>query len=651
MGRAPYSQRSKPVPRLDLDKVNLSGFKSFPSADLNLRKIGLGLHSIRGRNEVEPRLGSNGAGKSSLFGAVTWASYGRTAEGLRNTDILPWAGRDNTTVNVLFQRDGKPLQIERSASPNRLLLNGRAVAQEDIDHAIGLNFDAFTNTFILGQGRPLFFDLPPRDKLELFTAVLELERWEQRSKFASDTASDLDHKLNQRAAELDALISRIEQVNVDITDAKRSMAEWRHEQEARLDSYETDLEPLQKALEKNSAKRDIADLAYDGHSVSWRGQLDGIRQLNDYLRIAEAEKAKQSRLMEGDMRDLARLKNELAELDSGVKTCPTCGQPVKRTDMAEHKTEVKDKIAELQRKVRANVGSMETVSQQIEDLTRQLRNAERDAAKFRSKSDAAEAELRVLNSQVTELTAKIAAIKKARQERQDERNPYQEQVQTLRRRKTALLEERKTKETEVTQLERRHARTKFWVKGFKDVRLQIIEDVLQELELTTGAMLEEIGLIDWRVQFAVEKETKSGSIQRGINVTILSPRNRNPVRWENWSGGEGQRLRLISALALSDVLLNHAGIEPGFEVLDEPTQHLSVEGIKDLCTYLAERAKELQRQIWLIDHRAIESSQFKSSITVVKTKTGSQIEGAENVVERKPSKKHVDERRAGSRVA
>jgi DNA repair exonuclease SbcCD ATPase subunit len=174
-------------------------------------------------------------------------------------------------------------------------------------------------------------------------------------------------------------------------------------------------------------------------------------------------------------------------------------------------------------------------------------------------------------------------------------------------------------------LTRAMERTKFWVKGFKDIRLLVIEEVLQELELTSNAMLAEVGLVDWRISYVIERETKAGTTSRGLNVSILSPKSRDAVKWESWSGGEGQRLRMVGALALSEVLLDHVGIQPDFEVLDEPTQHLSAEGVRDLCDFLAVRAEQLERRTFYIDHMAVESAQFSSTTTIEKDADGSHI--------------------------
>ena len=62
------------------------------------------------------------------------------------------------------------------------------------------------------------------------------------------------------------------------------------------------------------------------------------------------------------------------------------------------------------------------------------------------------------------------------------------------------------------------------------------------------------------------------------------------------------------------------------EILDEPTRGLSDEGVVDLCEFLADRAKQLDRAVIYVDHMSVESSRFTSVLTVVKTAKGSQIE-------------------------
>jgi archaellum component FlaC len=227
--------------------------------------------------------------------------------------------------------------------------------------------------------------------------------------------------------------------------------------------------------------------------------------------------------------------------------------------------------------------------------------------------------------EVTELKTKLTMLKDQTKIQANEANPFTEQVQKLRRQVTQVEVEISTKQDEQAKVAKDLELTKFWVKGFKDVQLFVIEEVLAEIEVACNAMLPDVGLDGWEMRFAVERETASGTTQRGLNVTVLSPYNSKPVEWECWGGGVGQRQRIIATLALSEVLLAAAGIETNMEVLDEPTKHLSTEGTQDLCDFLAERAATLGRATWWVDHQVVESSRFAGVVTVVRGKEGSYI--------------------------
>src|SRR5258707_2034718 len=109
-------------------------------------------------------------------------------------------------------------------------------------------------------------------------------------------------------------------------------------------------------------------------------------------------------------------------------------------------------------------------------------------------------------------------------------------------------------------------------------------------------------MIDWQISFDVERESKSGGITKGFVVFVKSPANTEPVRWENWSGGETQRLQLAAALGLANLIMQQNGLDNTIEFYDEPSTHLSAEGMIGLADMLHERAISEQKRIWIVDH-------------------------------------------------
>lgn len=606
--------------QLGFDSLEITNFKVFADGPhvFELDRLGAGLHYVRGLNEKEPRLGPNGAGKSSVWDALTWCLYGKTAENLRNPDIAPWhGGKKKTAVAVRLRIDDVTYVVTRTANPNALKLNGETVGQERVEQLIGLSFDAFVHTILLAQGHDLFFDLAPRDKMQLFSDALNLNRWESRSKLASDRCRALELDLSNAEGVVEVLESTRENLLGLSKRLKQQSADWALDRKDKLRTAWEELEEVKRQLE--NAETSVAE---------WEPKLDWAEtQLKGVLgQLKDADQVYRSDGLAADklravVEDLEERKLELeAGLKQKVPTCPTCLQPIRdKAHMKGHLEELKTELAKQAEAADAAQRAADS-SEKVCDTLREAESALDDEI-----ADAS-AKLRPLQSRVTELKLEAKNLQAILDQGEDEPNPYHKQLQDIKKQLAKNEADAKTEADSIAVYNRRIERAKFWVKGFKDLRLNLIEDVLQELELATNAMLDEVGLVDWSVKYDVEKETKSGTTQRGLNVMILAPDLNKRVKWECYSGGEGQRLRVIGALALSEVLLAYAGVEPTTEILDEPVFFMAPEGVKEFIDFLAWRADNLGRAIFLTDHHSMDSGRFSSITTIVKDKKTSRIE-------------------------
>lgn len=579
---------------LQFDRLVLVNFKSYISTTRFKLVRKPGLHFVGGDNQLDPQLGSNGSGKSTLWDALTWCLYGRTCAGLRNPDVRSWDAVGRTDVKVYLRVDGERHIVQRTISPNHLLLDKKVVGQETIERLLQMSFDTFTNTILLGQARPLFFDLTSRGKMELFGDVLDLQRWEERSKAAREQKERLEIKWQERSRQVDVLQAESAHTDKVLAGLQAKSDEWVKERERRVKVNTEEITELEAKLQKLSAAKDVADLALDGALTELRPLQ---KQLRDLDRKYQHTLARSFTLRDG--------------LKKGAK-CPTCGQVIKG--------------AAKQRRHMAK--ELDKVSQDIEDQLEIIQILETSEKQFQQRQDEAQLELNRLAPQVGALEAQIKALRADSEKEVQESNPLTAQITTLKRERAALGHQLKDLQRKCQILQVKASRAESWIRGFKEVALYEVDDVLRELELTVNAMLPQSGLQNWSVQFAVERTTGSGTIQRGLDVMITCPDNadgKRRVRWESWSGGEGQRLRIVGSLALSEVLLQRAGVVPSLEILDEPTQHLSPEGVLDLCEYLSDRADRLQRQIYYTDQQSVESAQFDSVVTISKTDQGSCI--------------------------
>lgn len=591
--------------------------------EFNFDDFQIGMHFIRGRNLTNTRLDANDAGKSSLLGALSWCLYGKTPAGQKNQEVKPWSGETNTSVVVGIKIDGKKHKIERSIGPNALKIDEKTTNQEAINDLLRLNYEVFLHTVLLGQGKPLFFDLEPKAKMDLFGTVLDLDRWDRRSKIASEKTSELENEHITLSSDLRSVNMSLDGVvkNLDAVDAKSKS--WSYDQQDKIDNHKSNLEKSEKEYERVRKIREDADLRYDSAEVELKALRDEAGKLSiDVLELTGKADIVGYEVLK---QNCEKLESDLCKFGEG-DDCPTCGQSIKGTRFHKHKAKLLNQIEDLWDKITPIKKQIDQTTDKVNAKTELLMKQREHMKKFEKQSSDSEHTARIAKTDEARLEASVSSLKALLKSLDEETNPYREQISQLRRQKLQLEGKLKDIDKFMSSIESRIGHTKFWIKGFKDIKLYIIDDVVHELEIVTNSMLPDVGLDGWKVKYDVERETKSGTIQRALNVVITSPANRAGVPWSSWGGGVGQRLRLISGLALSEVLLNHAGVQPDLEILDEPTAHLSVPGVRDLCEYLAWRADNLSKVVFLIDHKVIQSARFSSVVTIVKDHGGSRIE-------------------------
>lgn len=599
----------------------IQDFKSFLGEHQLKLDLSLGVWFIRGLNKAERALGSNGSGKSSLWDALCWCLYGVTPGGLRNPDVRPWRGANGRTKVSLILMVGKERHvISRTASPNSLKLNGKDVGPEAIEKLLGMTFEVMTNTIILGQGRPLFFDLKPAEKMDMLTEVKQLDRWDGRSIQAGARARELEAELATVEGELTGLSSGTEQIEEGLAAVAKEEAQWRKDNERQVRSRDKAIRIATKKLARLDSQIATADLRYDGAMTEVRACETQVSKLGLEVSNLRSKLTQRQQNRAAIKHTISQFKERLKKLAVATR-CPTCGQAVIQHNFASHRKELKDGLATWEVKL-ADLKT-KALKKMLDTAGSNLAHEKKYLDSFHAKADGAMSTLKSKQGQAADLRAELASLRRI-----ERTNPHTQLLRDARKRLRQMKEDLEDATIEKQSIERELVRAKFWVKGFRDIKLHVIEELLQELEITTAGMLEEVGLVGWEIKYLIERTTKKGKVHPGLTILIKSPRSKGLVKWESWSGGEGQRLRIVGALSLASVLLNHAGVEPSIEVLDEPTQHLSDEGVYDLCDFLVDRAKRTGRTIFYADQQSVDSARFAGTITVRRGKGGSTVKRA-----------------------
>lgn len=628
---------------MKLQHLEVINFKSFVGQHLFHFPDGPGLYFMSGNNHDETRLEANGAGKSTIWDALTWLLYGTTSQGLKAGDVSSWLleGKKKTTQVILTYLDsaGTHTTLRRSWRPNHFTIEREGQELEDLlaDDSNKFNLDlctsgkvldlqAFLSSVYFAQGKQMFLDMSPSVKASMFSDILSLDSWieysERSSDFAKSTESSIARKNAQIAQEQGKLLAL---TKMDLSSLSK---EWEDQKEDRRQALRDRKKATGSLLEdalKARADLDSAIVELEKVRVS---QEQYVKSANQNLEQALQKKLTKYEIYIGAKVTFADLEKKLGRLKTG-SACPTCGSRIrwgashKQLEDAQSTYNLaKDDLVARRTEYNLAVDKYESAKRAYEE-SRQLLYDTRDV-KLRAKQDALRSAVRrceVLDRNLEEIENDLAGMV-------HDKNPYDEKVKNLEADiKQATLSIQGHME-DLDFLQETLSGYSWWVKGFKDVRLQQIQQALTQLEIEVNSSLVQLGLVGWALRFDVSKETKTTrKVSKGFHVMVESPEIKKPVPWESWSGGEAQRLRLAASLGLGNLMRSTYGITLPLEIWDEPTNYMSPMGVTDLLGALASRAQEERRQIWLVDHHTLGSSAFKGSVKITK-KQGTSTVGA-----------------------
>jgi len=617
---------------MKLLNLELENFRSFYGEhSLDFSQFGVGLHFVSGRNEHLASLEGNGAGKSSLFEAVHWCLFGKTLRGGSATAAITSWGERRTRVAVALEIRGETLQITRcrGGKGSIVVVRGdgtkREVTQVEVDALVGMPAVLFGPAFIRGQFSSMFFESTPAEQLATMTDILRLNRWHGLSRDCRAKASGIKERIIADEAKLAHNAESVRDTEANFSVAESTMKDWKREHnkevakakkelakaEAKADNIYKALVSIQKRRKEARRKADTAEHKFD----KARRELDNVA---DKLDDANKERA--------------NLKSRVQQLDQDVSnvrslsgaTCPACFQKVGEGNvkqLAEHQTAERRKCRVAVRKLDASISGLEERKKrsevEVDALRKKFVALNMKVVELSDKRHDLQGDEREVDANIVSKRDFVKHLEGAKNPHKTVVKQYRETLERLARAKRRASQNLKRERAEL-------AAAEFWVDGFRDLRLFVVESALDVLEVEVNNNLSAFGMSDMRVEFACERENESGVVSNKFDVMVTSDHSPSPVPWTAWSGGEYQRLRLACELGISNLILEQNGVDASWEVWDEPTTHLSRRGVMDLMENLRSRAIEKGRSIFVIDHVAVDFP-FDSTTTVVKCGQSSEI--------------------------
>jgi len=439
----------------------IKNFLSYRDATLDFR----GLHTAC-------ICGANGAGKSGLLEAITWAIWGESRATVED-DVI-YYGAKEVRVDFTFQsnqqkyrvirtrlRGGNSVlefQIETPQGFRTLTGKGVRATQDLILQHLKLDYDTFINSAYIRQGRADEFMLKrPTERKEILAELLKLNQYDDLEERAKESSRQYKAKVEELERSLDAIKIQLQQQQ--ITEAQR----------AELDA---ELNNLQQAQTLDNIQ--LQKLQVVQHQrQNWEQQLSFVRQQLQNL-TQDCDRHHQEQLsVNTQMTDLANILNQQGDILTGY---------TQYQNLQSQEEALATKFENHTRLTGLRQQKQQQLTKQIQEVERQLQQAQAQLEALQQQ----ELEIQQTLTKAGEVEAALGQLAAARQDLT--------RLDQLQMQVTPLLQQRATLQS---QLDRTHASLVARLEQLQATETQLQhqhrrQPQLQQAVMDVGMQIEEL---------------------------------------------------------------------------------------------------------------------------------------------------------------
>lgn len=565
---------------MKIKSVIISNILSIESAEIKFDDNGLIL--VSGWNYDSGR--ANGAGKTAIFNAITFALYDKLPRKITATEILRrdcktgycqvtlTVGEDEYVVkrhrpkNVVFYKNGAQIDI----------------TQDEWESTIKLNYAQYLISAYCAQGGSTrFLSINDSDKKQFLLQLLNLEEFASCKSISDHKIKSLNEELKTTQAKIQAIDSKIEAYSESLIDEdecrlvieqhKNAIDEFTKEIITAQQVSKPDISKFQKLEDEISAKKteqSKARLKREMLHDQYRKLTSKIKPFNkeDICRACGTQ-LDTSSARSAHEKEILEFKNELQQLKVQIDECD---------ELLLRETETNDLMSKLKDKKREVTKNYESASMRIIELQSKVSIIQKSIE---------DVNLKLLKSE--ELHNKINTLK-------------------LARAKCSTIGANIIKDIEFYEI----VSSMYSSTG---AQAYVLDSVIDSFNQRVS---EHINLLwcNMTYQLLSYKENVKGDVTAKFSEQLTM--DGKPISIGSLSGGEFRALSLCVDFALINIMESHFGISISPITLDEPFDGLDTSGkelIIDLLKTLAE-----DRQIIIIDHASEIAASFSGTWKVEK---------------------------------
>lgn len=615
---------------MEILKLRILNFMAIgDSGDLALSNRGLVL--LQGENLDDSSTRSNGAGKSSIPDALTWALYGETARGESGDKVVNRTAKKNCLVVVTLQDGDSIYEIQRArkhdefknqsrvrvwnpastypiGTPVDLTKGTEKETQAVITDIVGSSLEVFNAAIYAGQEN--IPDIPAMTDKQLKLLIEEaagIERIERAYEIARGRMNEAQREYEAHIAKITNAEAHVARLQVQLNDTKKQRDEYEAARAPKIEAAKARHAALVKELRSMHAQlveQDEAGIkakvaAIDQQLAEHSALVAKVSPLRHAVEAASRDVARAETRLEGAANMVRKIKHAIENAAEEMsKPCPECGRPHTADELEQYKQHMREKLkVEAQRylELKAEVEAKRKVLTEAQHAVESAQKAIPDVSELNIERANLQAKLNAIDGMKRALLAKKAEIDTAKLEAEQletSPNPYaaaatmkfEEHAQAVK-----ALEELKAA-TEELQIRLTIAKDVVSVFGPAGVRAHILDTVTPFLNERTAEYLTILSDGNISAVWTTISTTAKGELKEKFTIEVESTTGANSFK--GLSGGEKRKVRLATMLALQDLVASRATKPINLWIGDEIDDALDDAGLERLMALLERKARE-----------------------------------------------------------
>ena len=536
-------------------------------------------------------VGANGAGKSTILDALTFALFGKPFRKINKPQLLNSINMGDCVVNLNFNIGRNKYEVTRGIKPavfevkqNGVALNQDASVvdqQKNFEQTIlKMNYKSFTQIVVLGSSTFVpFMRLPLAARRDIIEDILDIQIFSSMNVNLKDKIRNINDELKDHEYKLSLVKEKIDMQKQFMLDIEKKNKEDIQEKESRKEQFLTEALGYETEILNNDKEIDEKSSA-----------ISDTQKIKTTIAKVETLKNKISTKQNSYTKE----KSFFEENDS----CPTCGQGIEEHFKHEKVSLLSDKLAEVEK-------AMSDLGQQLSNLQSQENTfilLIDEINQLNSKNRQLKNDINSLHRRIEDLDRDIRKLRDTDVNQREQFSILKSLDNQSKKIQKVISETKEEKDclTTATQLLKDSGIKTRIIKKYLPTMNKLINEYLDKMEFSASFMLDE--------SFS----------------EVIKSRYRDEFSYESFSEGEKARIDIALLLTWRSIAKLKNSVDTNLLILDEIFDgSLDQSGNSDLGWIL--KTFDDKTNVFVISHRDNMADKFDRCLRFEKHKNFSYV--------------------------